>query len=246
MKSSQKGSKIETSNQIYNTENRIFTIILIVCPIGGLIFLFANLPSIVPAIFWGFGLSSASYFLMGGKTSENEVEASLPTIAKIKLAGNLAAILGSILLLNWIIEKQTSINIQPNVENWVALDRASHKPVNLEVKTNIASNHPIDKVDSDIFKNKDHLKIEHDSNFTRVITEEGFYLGMLNPQEDLHIHDFYNINDNNILTALEDKDESHPIKVQIRKDCLEGTGVCKQPEFGVTLNSYPGINIASR
>lgn len=250
MKSSQKSSNIGTSNQIQNTENRIFTIILIVCPIGGLIFLFANLPSIVPAIFWGFGLSSASYFLMGDNTSENEVEASLPTveaslptIAKIKLAGNLAAIMGSIVLLNWIIEQQTSINFQPNVDNWVALDRSGRSPVSLEVKTNIATNRPIDRVASDIFKNKDHLEIEQDSNFIRVITDEGFYLGMLNPQEDLNQHDFYNINDNNMLTALENKEEDHPIKAKIREHCLDGTGICAYPERPVVLSSYPGIKI---
>lgn len=237
----------QTSGEVIDTENinycqflhRIFRIILIVCPIGGVIFLLANFPSILPAIFFGFGISSSSYFLMGGDTSESTFEASLPTIAKIKFAGNLAAIMGCIVLLNFIIEKQTSINFNPAIEDWVALDKSGKKPVRLDVQTNLLTKRPIREASLDIFKEKDHLNIEEDSNFKgriRIVTDEGFYLGILSENEDFNSHNFYHINDQKILTTLAKKEKDHPILRKIRSDCLDGVGVCKYPELNVLLN----------
>lgn len=161
-------------------ENIVIIFVIALGLIGSIIIYACRLPipAIVVGILLGTAIAALVYRFLGGIPPETTFK-----VGALKVTGTMAALIGSALLFNNILEKQTrdlDNLFKPNYENWIAVSKNSGTPIGLKVIGVGKIRPPDQNIFSEI-----PLTVQKDGGYFQIFSKKNtnFPLGKLSPDD---------------------------------------------------------------
>jgi len=166
-------------------ENIVIIFVIALGLIGSIIILACKLPipPIVVAILLGAAIATLVYRFLGGISPDTTLKVGAFNVGTLKVGGTMAALIGSALLFNNILERQTrdlDNLFKPNYENWIAVSKDSGTPIGLKVIGVGKIPLPNQNIFSEIL-----LTVQKDGDYFQIFSKKNtnFPLGKLSPDD---------------------------------------------------------------